>query len=87
MHDVCPACGHVFEREPGYFVGAMYVSYALAIPTYLLFVALLRPLMRGFGDIAVLAAGLPPVCLCAPVLFRYARVIWMHFDWMFDPDE
>jgi len=86
MRDVCPVCGHVFEREPGYFVGAMYVSYAMAIPLYLAFVAVLRPLLRGFSDIAVLAAGLPLVCLCAPILFRYSRVIWMHFDWLFDPD-
>lgn len=85
MHDVCPACGHVFEREPGYFVGAMYISYALAIPMYLLLVAILRSFMRGASDIAVLAAGLPLVCLAAPLLFRYSRVIWMHFDWVFDP--
>src|SRR6185295_15533099 len=32
MNDACPECGLVFEREPGYFVGAMYVSYAMAIP-------------------------------------------------------
>src|SRR2546425_6798359 len=85
MHDSCPACGHVFEREPGYFVGAMYISYALAIPMYLLLVAILRSFMRGASDIAVLAAGLPLVCLAAPLLFRYSRVIWMHFDWVFDP--
>ena len=82
----CPVCGHVFEREPGYFVGAMYVSYALAIPLYLLFIVILRPLLRGAPDIEVLAAGLPLVCLCAPLLFRYSRVIWMHFDWHFDPE-
>ncbi len=87
MRETCPACGHVFEREPGYFVGAMYVSYALAIPLYLLCIAILRPLLRGAPDLDVLAAGLPPVCLCAPLLFRYSRVIWMHFDWHFDPGE
>ena len=33
MHDDCPACGLDFDRgDPGYFTGAMYVSYALAIP-------------------------------------------------------
>ena len=33
MHDDCPACGLDFDRgDPGHFTGAMYVSYALAIP-------------------------------------------------------
>ncbi len=31
MHRACPACGLEFEREPGYFLGAMYFSYALAV--------------------------------------------------------
>ena len=31
MNDPCPVCGLVFEREPGYFLGAMYFSYALAV--------------------------------------------------------
>jgi uncharacterized protein (DUF983 family) len=30
MHKTCPACGLLFEREAGYFVGSMYISYALA---------------------------------------------------------
>src|SRR5580765_7077136 len=29
MHRQCPTCGMLFDREPGYFLGAMYISYAL----------------------------------------------------------
>src|SRR5262245_17317767 len=32
MNETCPACGLRFERESGYFTGAMYVSYILALP-------------------------------------------------------
>ena len=32
MNEVCPACGLRFEAEPGYFLAAMYVAYALAVP-------------------------------------------------------
>src|SRR5262249_35629046 len=32
MNERCPVCGHRFEREPGYFLGAMYASYFMAIP-------------------------------------------------------
>ena len=31
MHEQCPVCGLRFEREPGYFTGAMYLSYGVAI--------------------------------------------------------
>src|SRR4051794_29791740 len=33
MNETCAECGLQFGRgEPGYFTGAMYVSYGLAIP-------------------------------------------------------
>jgi uncharacterized protein (DUF983 family) len=31
MHGQCPVCGYKFEKEPGYFLGAMYVSYGMTI--------------------------------------------------------
>lgn len=87
MNDACPACGLVFEREPGYFVGAMYVSYGMAIPLYLMAVVLVRFLFQGLSDLAVLAAGVPVICLGSPILFRYSRLIWMHVDRTLDPGE
>ena len=30
MNDRCPQCNYKFERETGFFFGAMFVSYALA---------------------------------------------------------
>jgi hypothetical protein len=31
MNEQCPSCGLKFEREPGYFFGAMYFSYGLGV--------------------------------------------------------
>ena len=31
MNPTCPVCAHRFEREPGFFQGAMYVSYGIGI--------------------------------------------------------
>ena len=84
MHDRCPVCGHVFEREPGYFMGAMYVSYALAIPLYVALAGVLRLLLPGWSDLAVLSLALPLFVPFAPLLFRYSRVIWMHLDLALD---
>src|SRR5438477_4881886 len=30
MNDPCPVCGLIFQREEGYFLGAMYASYLLS---------------------------------------------------------
>ncbi len=80
MNDPCPKCGLIFQREEGYFLGAMYVSYflssAVLLPLY--FVGrLLWPELDSFllvGLITVLY--LPAV----PTVFRYSRVVWMYVD-------
>jgi uncharacterized protein (DUF983 family) len=87
MNETCPACGRRFEREPGFFVGAMYVSYALAIPVYLAFVGVLSVLLRGWSELAILALAVPIFVPTAPLLFRYSRVIWMHLDRAVDREE
>jgi hypothetical protein len=85
MHDRCPNCGLKFEREPGYFLGAMYFSYILSIPPALAIVLLLWRLTGWRFEMVMLGAFfvyLPFV----PVVSRYARVLWMYVDRHFDPD-
>jgi len=81
MRERCPLCGHRFEREPGYFVGARYASYFLAIPILALLTLLIYWLILPEWPLqnVVLIAGLPFLFLI-PVVFRYSRVIWMHID-------
>jgi hypothetical protein len=87
MNEVCPVCGLKFERGPGYFLGAMYFSYALAIPIITLFTGLFYLLLPSWHlwqqFLLAWAAFLPLV----PITFRYSRVMWMHFDRYYDPDS
>src|SRR5438093_13071639 len=80
MHDACPMCGHIFEREPGYFVGAMYVSYALAIPVYLALAGALRLLLPEWPDLRILTLAPPLFAPFAPPLFAYSPAPGKHLD-------
>lgn len=84
MHRACPRCGLVFEREHGYFVGAMVVSYAIGVIAY---GGLTLGLWLGVGMSVELAlvAGALSLIAAAPVIVRYSRVIWMHLDQALDP--
>jgi hypothetical protein len=83
MHEQCPVCRLSFEREPGYFTGAMYLSYGVAIivtsPVWLVMIWL----ERSVGE--VLLVIVPLLVAGSPWLFRYARVLWLHLDQTFDP--
>ena len=88
MNETCPSCHLRFERERGYFVGAMYVSYALAVPLIGAMMALLSyRLVPGWPlHWVVLVAGVLFVPL-VPVVFRYSRIVWIHFDRYLDDQE
>jgi uncharacterized protein (DUF983 family) len=80
----CPICGIKYEREPGYFTMAMYVSYAIGIvlfvPPTIFLVAIKAPNLTYAG------LAFAVVCL-SPLIFRYSRVIWLHIDQAFSPRE
>ena len=86
MNETCPACGLVFEREPGYFTGAMVVSYVLAVP---ILGAIVIGLMAvgGLDALPALLIGDAVYLLLVPFIFRYSRVVWLHFDWAMDPER
>ena len=86
MHDYCPVCGLRYLREPGYFMGAMYVSYLMSIPPVFVLMLLIWHWTGWRYDIATLAAFVAYLPF-APVVTRYARVIWMYLDQHFDPER
>ena len=84
MYYACPECGVVFGRENGYFTGAMIVSYLLAVPLLAVLTTVILLVTGWRFDLVMLVATvyfLPFV----PAVFRYSRVIWMHFDRAVDP--
>ena len=81
MNATCPVCGHRFEREQGFFQGAMYVSWVMSV-TYLGFLAILAQilLVPRIGIAASIVLVVLIHVLCIPAVFRYSRVIWAHLN-------
>lgn len=84
MYYACPECGVVFGRENGYFTGAMIVSYLLAVPLLALLTLVIWLITGWRFDLILLIATLYFLPF-VPAIFRYSRVIWMHFDRVVDP--
>ena len=82
MHVRCGICTLKYEREPGYFLGAMYASYAFGLVTTAYWLPML---LLGVSPLWVI--GVPTVHLVAqvPLSFRYSRVLWLFLDHGFDP--
>lgn len=78
MHRYCPRCGFDLEPEPGFYFGAMYISYAFNIAIFVtafLFTLIVfdpEPLWVYF------VAVLLPAALFLPFNFRLSRSIYLH---------
>lgn len=86
MYPECLSCNLRFEREQGYFVGAIYINYAAtAIITIAGYVWLdyFVNLSLAKQLIVWIAFG-----VCFPLFFfRYARSLWLSIDHMVDPQN
>ncbi|MFN7806439.1 MAG: DUF983 domain-containing protein [Planctomycetaceae bacterium] len=82
-HEYCPACHLKFEREPGYFLGSIYLNYGI---TTLVSTATWIVLRFGYGfPSRNILLGLVIFCVVWPTFFfRYARALWLALDLRFD---
>jgi uncharacterized protein (DUF983 family) len=78
MNISCLKCGQKFELEPGFYQGAMYVSYALAV-AWSIGLLLVFWLIIGFNPLSFFLTYAITLVLLAPVIFRWARSLYLHF--------
>jgi uncharacterized protein (DUF983 family) len=80
----CEYCGLIFEREQGYFVGAIYIN---VLATNALIIATLVGYMLITGTVSeTILWVLFGIGIGFPLLFfRHSRSFWINFDHFFDP--
>src|SRR5579863_10707070 len=79
MFDRCPACGLKYEREQGYFLGAMYIGYGLGLTAIAILSALVWMILR-WSLMNSVAGGIVLFLPLAPVLTWMARVLSIYMD-------
>lgn len=80
MFDTCSVCGLKYEVEPGFFWGAMYVSYGITTGMMLVIGALVYVIS---GHEARFWGYIIPIFLAMsssiPFTYRYSRVLMLYY--------
>lgn len=85
MNAHCEVCNEAFEREPGFYIGGMYGSYAL-------YTALISVVFVSFVVVweinifYVLAILIPLIIVSQPLFFRWGRLLWINIFVKYDPN-
>lgn len=86
MHETCPHCGFSYAREPGFYLGSIYLNYgATVILTGGLYAIIV--LGMGLSTETALAACLAAAVLFPILFFRHARSFLLALDSSVNQDQ
>jgi hypothetical protein len=92
MVDDCPSCGLHFEREQGYFAGALAINIIAVGGLFaIVFVALLVATVPEVPVVPLLVVLIPIAAFGPIVFYPFSKTIWVAVDRAFlqrlDPNE
>lgn len=88
MKEVCPGCRHEFEREPGYWVGALIINTTLIFGLFL--IVFLGGMLLTWPDVpwTALLVVLVITNLTIPILFYpQSKTLWVAAELGWNPVE
>lgn len=78
INQECSSCGVKFEREPRFFDGAMYISYALSVGLFLVSAFIIYMFFHPVSENVYMIAIISEVVLLYPIMFRYSRIFYLY---------
>ncbi len=86
MPQSCDKCGQKIEMEPGFFYGAMYVSYGVSIAYLVSIWVAMFVLYPEFTTTQYLVLAIGSLLVLTPYFFRLARAIWINLFVKYEKD-
>lgn len=82
MKKNCDVCHYRFDREPGYFLGAMYLSYGLAVLQGIITFLICHFFFPAMSTIWVVCTIIAVILLFSFKNYKLSRIIYIHiFPW------
>ena len=86
MNAICDCCGLKYEKEPGYFYGAMYESYGVMVGWFIITWAIDTFLINS-ETWQYLTFFIISIIVFMPLTFRISRLLWLNIFVKFDKDK
>ena len=77
MHRNCPICDTSLEPEPGFYFGAMFVSYGLSVMLFI-FIWLTLYIFWNPSDVVYVIVIALGAVVFTPISFRFSRTIYLY---------
>ena len=86
MKERCPTCATTFEREAGFFGGAVFVNFAFTEVVMFLYLAGATVATLPHPQVRVLVGGSVAICIVLPLLlYPTSKTTWFAIHLLMEP--
>jgi uncharacterized protein (DUF983 family) len=78
MNERCPHCGIRLEPEPGFYQGAMYVSYGFTVMVMIIISAILYYMAGHPSEWVYIGVVVAVMLILVPLNYRYSRILFLY---------
>jgi uncharacterized protein (DUF983 family) len=78
MNDTCPNCHATFQPEPGFYFGAMFVSYAITVALMVACSTVLWLFFDANTNTYIITFILVTLVF-SPASYRWSRLLWLYW--------
>lgn len=86
MPEACPNCGFNYLPEPGFYYGAMFISYIFSGWFCIGFVLFFHWVL-GWSTAASFALLIALIAIGFVWFFRFSRAVWLNIIFKYDPNR
>jgi uncharacterized protein (DUF983 family) len=74
----CDYCTLKYSREPGFYFGAMFVSYALGVALFVTIWVAIAVLYPEYSAELLLGIIIGAIIILGPILYALSKIIWVN---------
>lgn len=87
LHEHCSQCGLKYEIEPGFYQGAMYVSYALGVALFVTLWVSFNLFFSWLSTGAQVTIVAVSSLLLTPYMYALSKIIWANLFMKFEKSD
>lgn len=86
MQERCSHCDLKYQKEPSFFYGAMYSSYALTSGWFILWFLLYLTVFPNMDTLLFAVLLAISIVVLSPLTLRYSRLLWLNLFFKFSAE-
>jgi hypothetical protein len=84
-HDICPVCALKFEKEPGFFYGSLYITYAFGVGIFVAWWIIKTVIFPAMSVDAMVLWMIAIQTVISPMNLYYAKLFWLNIFVQYNP--